>query len=146
MEGCKLTYLRPPKNLFCDLRNHFIFLVYIYCKFFCGGQLLPCNHCTNEAVHSPGLFSLQNKKRPCVSESFSDRKPCFFCFFFLCSGFICQIAIVPLPWDNQGVYVPAERLDRSFSLLHRDLESLCVCLDPLRVAKIRLLPGCHFCK
>lgn len=139
MEGCRLTYLRP-KNHFCDLRNCFIFIVYMYIFLWWTVTVMQPPH---HKSHSPGLFSLQNKKRPCVSESFSDRKPCFL-VFFLCSGFICQIAIVPLPWDNQGVYVPAERLDRFFSLLHRHLESLCVCLDPLRVAKICLLPGCHF--
>lgn len=86
--------------------------------------------------HSAGLFWLQItvQKRPCLSEPFPDRKLCF----------VCQIAIVPLPWDNWGVYIPAERLDRP-SVCCTDIQRVSVFVLNLPEWPSCLLPGCH-CK
>lgn len=80
--------------------------------------------------HSAVLFPVQSfiNKSPAVSEPHSDGKPCS---FFLWTVFICQISYCRTSMGLfGGGYIPAERLDKPSSFLHRHPESGCVCLDP----------------
>lgn len=101
-----------------------------------GGQLSACNyHTTKATVQS--CFCLQICRSvfrgdPVYHNLPPDRKLCSVFFFFCLHCFyLPDCHRTTSPGQSGGLYLCSE-IGWSSSLLHRHLESLCVCLEPPR--------------